>query len=88
MSSPTPSLRRRGYRQSPFAVAADHEQRLVSMSGELDVATTPHLISCAEQIMATPGPITLDFAGLTVIAAAGLTATVHIRNHQLAGGEL
>lgn len=59
----------------------------VSVRGELDVATAPHLQQVLDRLCRDGGPdIVLDLSGLTFLSAAGLTVLHHVDGHLRATG--
>lgn len=57
----------------------------MALAGELDFAAVPLLFDGLARF-GKPGDIIIDLSELTFIDAAGLGATVHVRNTQLANG--
>src|SRR5690349_15085966 len=60
---------------------------VVTVTGEIDLATTPRLRAALADVLDPPGPapvVVLDLSRVTFIASIGLAAVVHA--HRLASG--
>jgi anti-anti-sigma factor len=64
--------------QSQFWVAVDPDQRLLRISGELDIETVPILQLAVTALVKQPGDLTIDLAELAFIDSAGLNEFVQI----------
>lgn len=54
----------------------------IEVTGELDMATKPHLIAFVEKMLKDGDTsVSLDLAGLTFIDAVGIGALIGLRNH-------
>jgi anti-anti-sigma factor len=63
------------------------EPLVVSVRGEVDLATAPELESCVQQAFATaPDSVLLDLGGLTFIDSSGLRVLVALSNDARARG--
>ncbi|MFI6506802.1 STAS domain-containing protein [Streptosporangium sp. NPDC050855] len=55
---------------------------VITVAGELDLATRPYLFAFAQDIIDTsPGTVVVDLSGVTFIDACGLSALIAIRRH-------
>jgi anti-anti-sigma factor len=57
-----------------FSVTADVLARLFHLSGELDVSTVDALMAVVEPVLADPGDVQLDLAGLAFMDSTGIKA--------------
>lgn len=57
---------------------------IITLAGDLDMATTPSLIRALAEVEERPQPIVLDLDGLTFIDSHGIHALLrHARSHRL-----
>ncbi|GAA2993203.1 STAS domain-containing protein [Streptosporangium longisporum] len=55
---------------------------VITVAGELDLATRPYLLAFAQDIIDTsPGTVVVDLSGVAFIDACGLSALIAIRRH-------
>jgi anti-anti-sigma factor len=70
-----------------FSVEIDHVRRVVTVTGELDIATTAFLVDAAGSLRAiAPGHVTLDLSGVSFIDAGALGALVGLRRQHAMRG--
>jgi anti-anti-sigma factor len=63
------------------------EPLVITVRGEVDLATAPELESCVQQALVAAGDsVLLDLGGLTFIDSSGLRVLVALSNHARAKG--
>lgn len=68
---------------SDFEVRVESRESatVVTATGEVDIATAPHLRETLEHTLTTTPPVLiLDFSGVTYFDSTGLDVLVHLRN--------
>src|SRR5579875_2789086 len=61
-------------------VVIDNRARVVTVAGELDLATADRLVDCTAELIATAGDVVLDLGGVPFVCAAGIGAIVRMSN--------
>lgn len=63
-------------------VAAQGDELVVELEGELDLASLPAVGATVDQLLARPPqPVVLDLGGLTFLDSSGVTLLVRLANH-------
>lgn len=61
----------------------DGEQRIIHVSGEIDISTAPQLEACIMEALAVGPPVVVDLSGTTFLDSTGVT--VFLRAYFSAG---